>query len=250
MEKFLRAVLGLLENMLFIKRESVWGKLYKGLPIKSDYRVHEVALDLIKDRLGHKKSLKVLDIATGTGAFAQRVSDNFPGWDLEINDFEDQALVADFKKKKVDLNCKFSEEFTDDSYDLVIALEVIEHIENPWNFLREVRRLLRKGGLLVLSTPNVDSTIDRLTYLIHGHSFYFGEPGYTNSGGHITPVPDWLFKKIAKTSGYSHVELNDMVDTLPHIGLVVILKRLFVMPFSGLYMRNKNSRSINVYLCS
>jgi len=190
-----------------------------------------------------------LDIATGTGAFAKRITDNFPGWDVVINDFANKALAADLKKKKVDLNSKFSEEFAVEGYDLVIAIEIIEHIENPWNFLREVRRLLRKDGLLVLSTPNVDSAIDRLTYLIEGHPYYFGERGYINSDGHITLIPDWLFKKIAKSNGYSHVELSSVVDIAPHMDLITTLKLWLFMPFSGLYMRNKNNRSINVYLC-
>jgi SAM-dependent methyltransferase len=219
--------------MFLVNRKYVWGKFYKDLPIYADCRVHEVAFDLINNKCGLKKSLKVLDIATGSGAFAQRIADRFPGWDLEVNDFEGQASGVNFKKKKVDLNCK-----------------IIEHVENPWNFLREIRRLLRTDGVLVLSTPNVDSAVDRLIYLLYGHSFYFGERGYTNSGGHISPVPDWLFKKIAKSSGYSHVELDGAVDTSPHKGLLVTLQLLLIMPFSGLYMKNANNRSINVYLCS
>ena len=242
-------MLSILKNIFRNRRPSVWGRFYKKLPIKSDYRVHEVALELIQGELGSEKSAKVLDIATGTGAFAQRIADHFPGWDLDINDFEGQALVEDLKKSNIDLNSRFGEGFPDASYDLVVALEIIEHLENPWNFLREIRKLLRPGGLLVLSTPNVDSTIDRLTYLINGHSFYFGEPGYTNSGGHISPVPDWLFKKIADSSGYSDVELNDALDTSPHMGLAMTLRLLLVMPFSGLYMRNANNRSVNIYLC-
>ena len=47
----------------------------------------------------------------------------------------------------------------------------------------------------MLYTPNSDSALDRLTYLFHGHSFYFGERGYVNSEGYINLVPDWLFKK-------------------------------------------------------
>jgi SAM-dependent methyltransferase len=235
--------------MFFQKRESVWGKSYGDLPIFADYRVHDAAFDMISNRCGSEKSLKVLDIAAGTGAFSQRISDSFPSWDLEINDFEGQASGLNFKKKKIDLNDKFGEQFEEGSFDLVIALEIVEHIENPWNFLREIRRLLRKGGLLVLSTPNIDSKLDRLTYLLYGHSFYFGNRGFTNSGGHITPVPDWLFRKMAKSSGYSHVELNGSLDTSPHMSLGTVLRLLLFMPFSGLYMQNANNRSINVYLC-
>ena len=242
-------ILSRIKNIFRNRGPSVWGRFYKNLPIKSDYRVHEVALELIKDRLGHKKSLKALDLATGTGAFSQRIADHFPDWDLEINDFEGQALVTDFNVRKKDLNSRFSEDFSDVGYDLVVALEIIEHLENPWNFLREIRKLLRQDGLLVLSTPNSDSALDRLTYLLHGHPFYFGERGYVNSEGHITPVPDWLFKKIAVESGYHHVKLDETLDTSPHMSLGMILRFLLVMPFSSLYMQNANNRSVNIYLC-
>jgi len=227
---------------------SVWGKFYKNLPIKSDYRVHELALEMLKAKLGAVSHRRVLDIATGTGAFAQRLSDTFPSWDVEVNDFESQALVAGFKKHAVDLNSIFSSVISSEKYDVIIAIEIIEHLENPWQFLREIRKLLRDGGLLVLSTPNVDSTLDRLIFLLDGHPFYFGERGYTNSGGHITQVPDWLLKMIAMNSGYSNVELSDRVDTSPHIGIRTALKLALLMPLSPFYMRNRNNRSINIYV--
>ncbi|MFI5348054.1 MAG: class I SAM-dependent methyltransferase [Elusimicrobiota bacterium] len=239
----------MIKRLISGDRESVWGRSYKDLPIKSDYRAHDAAFELVKKRFGSAKSLKVLDIATGTGALARRISDNFPDWNLEINDFENEARFAGSKKYGVDLNSTFSGSFDPGGYDLVVAVEIIEHLENPWNFLREIRKLLRKGGALVLSTPNVDSTLDRLTYLIMGHPLYFGERGYTDSGGHITPIPDWLFRKIAQANGYSRVELSEAVDTAPHYGPLTSLKMALMMPFSGFYMRNKNDRSINVYLC-
>ncbi|MGC9108445.1 MAG: class I SAM-dependent methyltransferase [Infirmifilum sp.] len=45
----------------------------------------------------------------------------------------------------------------DERVDLVLALEFIEHLVNPDHMLREARRVLRSGGSLVISTPNLAS---------------------------------------------------------------------------------------------
>jgi len=234
--------------MLLNRKPSVWGRDYKGLPIRADYRVHDETFEIISNRLGGKNNLKVLDIATGSGAFSQRITDAFPTWGLDVNDFEHQALVSGMDKRSVDLNSVFSDSFSKDGYDLVIAIEIIEHLENPWHFIREIRKLLRKGGVLILTTPNVDSLLDRLVYLTDGHPFYFGARGYVNSGGHITMVPDWLLRLVAGEAGFDHVMLNAEVDTKPHTGVWTMLKLLLLLPARP-FMCNKNKRSINVYTC-
>lgn len=45
-------------------------------------------------------------------------------------------------------------QFPDGSFDLVVSFEVIEHVEKPQEFLHEIRRVLRPGGMAILSTPN------------------------------------------------------------------------------------------------
>lgn len=48
--------------------------------------------------------------------------------------------------------------FPDGSFDVVVCLELIEHVENYVAVMAEMRRLLKPGGILVLSTPNKDIT--------------------------------------------------------------------------------------------
>jgi 2-polyprenyl-3-methyl-5-hydroxy-6-metoxy-1,4-benzoquinol methylase len=50
---------------------------------------------------------------------------------------------------------------TDNSYDLVVSFQVIEHIQNDALFLREIFRVLRPGGTAILTTPNKKMSLTR-----------------------------------------------------------------------------------------
>jgi 2-polyprenyl-3-methyl-5-hydroxy-6-metoxy-1,4-benzoquinol methylase len=71
------------------------------------------------------------------------------------------------------------------SFDLVTAIEVIEHVESPIGFLRNVRRLLAPGGVGVLTTPNVDSLPARSKFLLRGKIRTMDERGEPT---HISPI--------------------------------------------------------------
>jgi 2-polyprenyl-3-methyl-5-hydroxy-6-metoxy-1,4-benzoquinol methylase len=50
----------------------------------------------------------------------------------------------------------------EDKVDLVICNQVIEHVENPLVFLKDIFRLLKKGGILILSTPNLNDILSQV----------------------------------------------------------------------------------------
>jgi len=58
--------------------------------------------------------------------------------------------------------------FKDESFDAVTSIEVIEHVHNPTLLLVEIKRVLRKGGVLYMTTPNAAHLSITLRYLI-GH---------------------------------------------------------------------------------
>lgn len=60
--------------------------------------------------------------------------------------------------------------FDDESFDYVISFQVIEHIKNDKEFIREISRILRKGGKFIVSTPNAPMSITRNPWHIREYS--------------------------------------------------------------------------------
>lgn len=64
--------------------------------------------------------------------------------------------------------------FDDDLFDVVYAGEVIEHILDTGKFLKEITRVLKKNGLLIITTPNLSFWLNRILVLC-GYQPYFTE---------------------------------------------------------------------------
>jgi SAM-dependent methyltransferase len=64
----------------------------------------------------------------------------------------------------------------DESFEYIICLEVIEPIENPMALCREIGRVLRKGGHLFMSTPNILNMRRRFKFLLDGSFLFFNFP--------------------------------------------------------------------------
>jgi len=108
---------------------------------------------------------KVLDVPTGTGVLAGRLKKN--GFDVSCCDITPAYFsIPDLSIDIGNLNQTLP--YPDLSFDYVICLDGIEHTENPFNTLREFRRILRGGGKLFLSTPNILNIEQRVHYLFTG----------------------------------------------------------------------------------
>jgi 2-polyprenyl-3-methyl-5-hydroxy-6-metoxy-1,4-benzoquinol methylase len=89
--------------------------------------------------------------------------------------------------------------FPADSFDVVIAAEVIEHLENSRAVAREWFRLVRSGGTLVLSTPNNESWRSVSTLLFTGHFAAFRDGSYP---AHITALVRKDIERILGEAGF------------------------------------------------
>jgi 2-polyprenyl-3-methyl-5-hydroxy-6-metoxy-1,4-benzoquinol methylase len=91
------------------------------------------------------------------------------------------------------------------SYDLVVAAEVIEHLENPRAVCREIFRLLRPGGQALLSTPNNESWRAIIALMVRGHFVLFGDTSYP---AHITALVRIDLARALAEAGFGQISFS------------------------------------------
>src|SRR5690606_24625687 len=72
-------------------------------------------------------------------------------------DVDDRVLPNNYKSSVTGKVEEIANLLPSESFDVILAGELIEHLETPYEFLRDCLALLRPGGKLVLSTPNPNS---------------------------------------------------------------------------------------------
>lgn len=151
-----------------------------------------------------------LDVGAGAGHFTSYLSERCR-WVCALDACAPEALPANAEFRIADLNERWP---VDDTWaDVVVALEVIEHLENPRHFFREVARVLKPGGVGFVSTPNNLSLFSRLFFLLRGQHRAFQDFSYP---AHITPVlQDDVRRILAENSLHWLGFFYTNADTLP-----------------------------------
>jgi SAM-dependent methyltransferase len=125
----------------------------------------------IREVFSGEEKGRVLDLGCGGGGYSRMLKDSgfsVTSCDLNSDDF---PYKDEIEFKELDFSQALA--FGDAVFDYVLCLEVIEHLEAPFSFIREINRILKPGGILIISTPNILNLSSRLRYLTEGAFDYF-----------------------------------------------------------------------------
>jgi SAM-dependent methyltransferase len=123
------------------------------------YRLRRRANEAVQAiRIYYPHPVRILDLGTAEGRMLSRIKDKYPStlcvgleysWDLlKVG----AALFQDLSFIRADAqNMSF---FKDASFDVIVAAAIIEHLKAPVEMLREGFRVLKQGGILIITTPH------------------------------------------------------------------------------------------------
>jgi cyclopropane fatty-acyl-phospholipid synthase-like methyltransferase len=118
--------------------------------------------------LGLPAGARILDAPCGSGALATALAERgFSAVGADVDTEAAAMLGPAFSQVNLNESLPWKEQ----TFDAVFSIEGIEHLENHFSFLREMCRILKPGGVLLLTTPNITALRSRVRYFGSG---FFG----------------------------------------------------------------------------
>lgn len=169
----------------------------------------------------------VLDCGTGSGDLAHRLV----GMGYRVSAVDYDPALCEYDDVDVQ-QCDIMQglPFADESFDALMFTEVIEHMEDPYKAMRELNRVLRPGGVLVLTTPNYGHIETRLNFLVGAtmpgaFDCPLEPPLAGRAHPHISPFSLVRLHYLLATSGF---EVQEVTTCIPK------RRALLLAPLAGL----------------
>jgi SAM-dependent methyltransferase len=153
-----------------------------------------------------------LDVGSGSGQLLKLIATRYPVASFACDYTNALMKLPDQAVQIVDLNHD-PLPYSNDRFTLVTCAETIEHLEHYRETIREIHRVLKPGGLVIVSTPNVLNLRSRLHYLTCGFPNLFGPLAVGGRDvhsprGHINPVGLFYLVHALLEANFIDIRLN------------------------------------------
>jgi len=172
-------------------------------------RIYQTVVELAAAHAAAAPLRRHLDVGAGTGRLIELFRRRFQ---TESSACDYTSQLMKLPGQKVDIANLNSEKlpYPDASFDVVTATEVVEHLENHRDVLRDLHRVLKPGGVCILSTPNILNLNSRLRFLWFGYWNLFGplpvkHSALYSTGGHINPISYFYLAHSLLDAGFTGV---------------------------------------------
>jgi len=159
------------------------------------------AVRVLSSRLSSVERL--VDVGCGVGDLFRALGPHVRSYlGVDLVQYERFPSAANVQFIAANLNSRIPLE--PESGDVVASIETIEHLENPRAFMRDLVRIVRPGGLVLITTPNQLSLLSKLTLVVKNQFNAFTD---TNYPAHITALLEIDLRRIAAEAGLEDIQV-------------------------------------------
>ena len=207
----------------------------------------KLVAEFIESQMSTDKHYKVLDLPAGNGLFPSLFSKpNIEFVQADVNEEKSEYVYANLEEKLP---------FDDNQFDFSVCMEGVEHIISPAHLLKELVRVTKPGGTVVITLPNIANFYSRLQFLLTGTFYQFGDysearhpRGEMMDRGHISPMNihhlNYLFSDNNATIKLVAGDRRKRMVLTPIYVFIYFLEMLFGYKKIEIPLRAKLSRSL------
>lgn len=192
-------------------------------------RLHQLRLNWVFGSINkyakNNTAAKVLEYGPGSGVYLPKLlehCDDVTAADIE-NAYLDgiRPLMGSNKNLKLIEDNILDSQIKDESFDLILCSEVLEHLSNPEVALKTIYRVLSDGGIAIISTPQKYSLLELMCKIaLHPSLIKFTRMIYQESvleTGHISLLSENEFITAAQSCGFKIIESKKFGLYVPFI---------------------------------
>ncbi len=159
----------------------------------------------LKYLLPHRTSGRILDLGCSAGFFLKTAQD--AGFDVTGLEFSADTAQLGKDLYGLDIHCGtiHQHDFAPESFSIVTLWDVIEHVVDPLEDLRQIADLLEPGGLVAMSTPNIKGLYPRVSYQLYPWLGFWSHP---TPPYHLTQFSSGTLSAMCRNAGFEVIDVH------------------------------------------